>query len=334
MVKAYLPGLFVISVVVLLATLLVKIGVGASLGLSPMTFAILIGMLVGNTFYPRIVTSSEKGVVFAKGTLLRLGIVLYGFRLTIPQLANLGWSIVLIDIFMVCSTFLVTYFIGRRLLKMDQNTVILTGAGCSICGAAAVMATSSLLKAKATEVTQAITVVVLFGTIAIFLYPWIYHMWFSSQQALDFGVVVGASVHEVAQVVAIGKQVSDSAMDLAVLTKMVRVILLVPFLFVLMWWLLRQSHQSDMHQKITMPWFALGFLLVIFLNSFISLPDVLRSWLIEVDQFLLTMAMAALGLTTQLATFKKAGPKAFILGLCVFVWLIVAGFGSSALLKV
>ncbi|MDY3331215.1 MAG: YeiH family protein [Pelistega sp.] len=332
MIKAYIPGLLVITSIVALATWLVHMGIGASLGLSSMTFAILIGMLLGNTFYPRIAAQSDKGVIFAKGTLLRLGIILYGFRLTIAQVADLGWEIILIDIFMVCSTFFLTYFVGRRLLKLDQNTVILTGAGCSICGAAAVMATSSLLKAKATEVTQAITVVVLFGTTAIFLYPWIYHTWFTPQQALDFGVVVGASVHEVAQVVAIGKQVGDSAMDLAVLTKMVRVILLVPFLFILMWCLLRQQTATGERQKISMPWFALWFLLMIVVNSFVPIPAELKQALIEFDQIILTMAMAALGLTTQFATFRKAGPKAFILGIIVFAWLIIAGFGSYALL--
>ena len=330
MVFTYLPGLIVVGLIVVIGTVLVNLGVGASISLSTMTFAILIGMLIGNTIYPKIAEKSDKGVLLAKGTLLRLGIILYGFRLTLNQVADLGWSIIFIDIFMVCATFLLTYIIGRRFLKMDENTVILTGAGCSICGAAAVMATSSLIKAKASEVTQAVAVVVLFGTLAIFLYPWLFHVLFTPDKALDFGVVVGASVHEVAQVVAVGKQISDSAMDLAVITKMVRVMLLAPFLFILLFFLMRrQQNTQDQAQKITIPWFAVWFLVMIVVNSFVPIPEAIKEAIVFFDQIILTMAMAALGLTTHLSTFRKAGPHALILGVIVFVWLIIAGLGTS-----
>lgn len=330
--KAYLPGIAIVSMVSVIAILLVRLGVGANIGFSSLSFALFIGLLLGNMVYPKISSQADKGVGFAKSKLLRLGIILYGCRLTLMQVADLGWVIIFMDIFMVISTFLITYFLGIRLLKMERNMVMLTGAGCSICGASAIMATSPLLKAKASEVTQALTVVVLFGTVALFLYPWIYHTWFLPEQALDFGVVVGAAVHEVAQVVAIGRQVGEEAMDLAVLTKMVRVMLLVPFLFILLWCLPKNS--AGEAQEIAVPWFAVGFLVMIVLNSFVDIPSELKQIMIMLGQIVLTMAMAALGLTTQFATFKKAGPKAFILGLCVFIWLLVAGFGSYALLRI
>ncbi|NOL51143.1 YeiH family protein [Pelistega suis] len=330
--KAYLPGIAIVSMVSVIAILLVRLGVGANIGFSSLSFALFIGLLLGNMVYPKISSQADKGVGFAKSKLLRLGIILYGCRLTLMQVADLGWVIIFMDIFMVISTFLITYFLGIRLLKMDRNMVMLTGAGCSICGASAIMATSPILKAKASEVTQALTVVVLFGTVALFLYPWIYHTWFLPEQALDFGVVVGAAVHEVAQVVAIGRQVGEGAMDLAVLTKMVRVMLLVPFLFILLCFLGKNKNSSGETQEFAVPWFAVGFLAMIALNSFVDIPSELKQIMIMVGQIALTMAMAALGLTTQFANFKKAGPKAFILGFGVFIWLLVAGFGSYALL--
>lgn len=329
---AYLPGLLVTAVVVVLGFVLESLGVGANLGLSSISFAILIGMVVGNTVYPKISAHSDKGVLFSKGTLLRTGIIFYGFRLTLHQLVELGWSVILIDAFVVAFTFLLTYFVGRRLLKMDENTVILTGAGCSICGAAAVMATSSVVKAKPSEVTQAIAVVVLFGTLAIFIYPWLYHMLFTADKAMDFGVGVGASVHEVAQVVAVGRQIGESAMDLAVITKMVRVMMLAPFLFIIMLFLLREQEAGERQQKITIPWFAVWFLVMIVVNSVLPISDEIRAVIVKLDQIVLTMAMAALGLTTHFSAFRTAGYKAIVLGTVVFIWLIMIGLVVPALL--
>ncbi len=324
MMKNYVPGLVLIICIYLIATLLTHYQIGSQLGFSPLTFAILIGMLVGNTIYPKLAPRTDKGVAFAKGQLLRLGIILYGFRLTFAQVAGLGLGTIFIDLFMVSSTFLLTYWIGYKYLNMEKNTVILTGAGCSICGAAAVMATASLIKAKTTETTQAIAVVVLFGTLAIFLYPWLYTLLFDPKDAVNFGIVVGSSVHEVAQVVAVGKQISDGTMDLAVVTKMLRVIMLAPFLFILLYFINRDQTEISAKNKVTIPWFAVLFLVMIAINSIINIPGQATQLITQVDNILLTMAMAGLGLTTHFSAFKKAGPKALLLGVIVFIWLIVA----------
>lgn len=330
---ALLPGLSLTLLVVLAAMGLTHYNIGTAFGFSTMTFAIILGMIVGNTFYEKIADHTGHGVSFAKGQLLRLGIILYGFRLTLTQVVDLGWETFVIDVFMIVSTFLVTYWVGCKYLKMDKNTVVLTGAGCSICGAAAVMATSSLIKAKASEITQAIAVVVLFGTIAIFLYPWLYAWFFTPEKMVDFGIVVGASVHEVAQVVAVGKQISNGTMDLAVMAKMVRVMMLAPFMIILLLFLSKgQSSSAEGSQKIVIPWFAVLFLVMIVVNSFVDLPPLAVETITSIDTFLLTMAMAGLGLTTHLSAFRFAGPKALILGLIVFIWLIFAGLASYFLL--
>lgn len=335
----HLPGLVLIAVIVLVAEALVGLGVGQRFGLSPLIFAILLGMVVGNTVSQSIRTSTAAGINISKSKLLRLGIILYGFNLTVAKVWALGLQSLVVDALMLSSTFCLTYWFGRRVLKLDRDTCALTGAGCSVCGAAAVMATSSLAQAKPAAVTQAITVVVLFGTLAIFIYPLIYTVLDGTLNDAAFGVYVGATVHEVAQVVAIGKQLGDGVADTAILAKMVRVVMLAPLLIILSLTLFRPSRTQEAKYptstapRIVLPWFALWFLVMIVVNSILPLPTELIDGILWFDHLLLMMAMAALGLDTQLATLKAAGPKAFILGVMVFIWLIVAGLVLQLLLR-
>ena len=323
-----LPGLILIAGIVIVSTILVKMGIGQAYGLSPLIYAILLGMVVGNTFLKRISKATNEGINFAKSKLLRLGIILYGFNLTINKVWALGLEAIVIDAIMLISTFLLSYYFGTRVLKMDKDTSILSGAGCSICGAAAIMATASVAKARTAAVSQAVTIIVLFGTLAIFIYPLLYP--FVTQYITDsaFGVYVGSSVHEVAQVVAIGKVLWTDVADTAILAKMVRVIMLAPFLFVISFVFYSQGSKdgaSEASKRIVLPWFAVWFLLMIVLNSVLPLPQELIANILLVDNILLMMAMAGLGLSTQLSTFKAAGPRPFALGLVVFIWLIVVG---------
>ena len=126
---------------------------------------------MGNTFYSRLASRCDSGTQLAKQQLLRAGIVLYGFRLTVQQLTDVGISGVLIDVLTLGSTFALACWLGQRLLKLDRDTSWLIGAGSSICGAAAILATEPLIKADTAKVAVAIATVVIFGTLAIFIYP-------------------------------------------------------------------------------------------------------------------------------------------------------------------
>ena len=128
-------------------------------------------MVLGNTIYPHIWKSCDGGVLFAKQYLLRLGIILYGFRLTFSQIADVGISGIIIDVLTLSSTFLLACFLGQKVFGLDKHTSWLIGAGSSICGAAAVLATEPVVKAEASKVTVAVATVVIFGTVAIFLLP-------------------------------------------------------------------------------------------------------------------------------------------------------------------
>ena len=170
-------GLIFIAIIAILANYLGNTDFSHHYHISALIIAILLGMAIGNTIYPQFSTQVEKGVLFAKGTLLRTGIVLYGFRLTFGDIADVGLNAVVTDAIMLISTFFFTALLGIRYLKMDKQLVYLTGAGCSICGAAAVMAAEPVTKAESHKVSVAIAVVVIFGTLAIFTYP-LFYTWY------------------------------------------------------------------------------------------------------------------------------------------------------------
>lgn len=280
----------------------------AGAGFSALTLAILFGMVVGNTVYPKIWQPCDGGVIFAKQHLLRLGIILYGFRLTSAQIADVGVSGILIDVLTLSSTFFIACFLGQKVFGLDKHTSWLIGAGSSICGAAAVLATEPVVKAEASKVTVAVATVVIFGTIAIFLYPAMYPLlahWFTPE---TYGIYMGSTMHEVAQVVAAGHAVSPDAENAAVIAKMLRVMMLAPFLLFLAARVKQLTPAGNGEKsKITIPWFAIMFILVAVFNSFHLLPKAVVDMLVTLDTVLLAMAMAALGVTTHVSALKKPG---------------------------
>ena len=302
--------------------------------MSSLTLAILIGMVLGNTVYPNLAKRLSVGVAFAKGQILRLAIMFYGFKLTLTQVSSVGLSAVMSDALVLTSTFLLTYWIGTRWLKVDKQTTLLIGSGASICGAAAVIAAEPVIKAEAHKVTIAVATVVVFGTVAMLLYPFLYHLgwlqpWLNAQQ---YGIYTGSTIHEVAQVVVAGNAVSPEVGDTAVVTKMIRVMMLAPFLLILSFALTKGSSDNGKKpsfmnrvQQVKVPWFAFIFIAIVLLHTWVPMTASFERSMVMLDDVLLTMAMFALGLTTHLGAIKQAGVKPLILGAIMFTWLIVGG---------
>lgn len=322
----FVPGLALSAAIAGVALWSGAIPAVSHAGFSALSLAILIGMVLGNTLYPQIARPCEGGILFAKQHLLRLGIILYGFRLTFSQIADVGVSGIVIDVLTLSSTFFLACVLGQNVFGLDKHTSWLIGAGSSICGAAAVLATEPVLKAESSKVTVAIATVMIFGTLAIFIYPAIYPLlahWFTPE---NYGIYIGSTMHEVAQVVAAGHAVSPETESAAVIAKMLRVMMLAPFLIFLAA-RVKQLAPADAGQrsKITVPWFAILFIAVAVFNSFGLLPKDVIDLLIVLDTLLLAMAMAALGVTTHLSAIRKAGPLPLLMALLLFVWLIVGG---------
>jgi uncharacterized integral membrane protein (TIGR00698 family) len=348
------PGIALTGVLAALAIELGKVSWLQANGISALTLAIVLGMLVGNTVYPRLASASADGVIFSKQTLLRAGIILYGLRLTFQDIAGVGISGVTIDIIVLGSTFVLSWWMGTRIFGLDRKTAMLIGAGSSICGAAAVMATEPVVRGRAEQVTVAVSTVVVFGTVDIFLYPALYHLnsryHLLAMSPTAYGIYAGSTIREVAQVVAAGRAIADAAANTAVITKMVRVMMLAPFLIILSTYLSRTPKGGDdgdappaddaspspagdaspprapQHPgRIVIPWFALGFVAVAGLNSLAILPHAFVSTAVDVDTGLLAMAMAALGATTHVSAVRTAGIKPLALAALLFLWLIFGG---------
>ena len=332
-----LPGLCLSAALAAAAMALGRFDWLAAHGLSALTLAIVLGMLVGNTVYPRFAAASGPGVQVSKQQLLRLGIVLYGLRLTTQDMGQMGWTGVVVDALVLCSTFGLACWIGMRWLGLERETAMLIGAGSSICGAAAVLATEPVVKARAEQVTVAVATVVVFGTLSIFLYPVLFQLnqaWgVIPGGAKGFGQYAGSTIHEVAQVVAAARSIGPEAADTAVIAKMVRVMMLAPFLLLLSAWMARSGGAraatgaggARSKRKITVPWFAFGFLAVVLLHSQQWLPAPFVHFVTEIDTGLLAMAMAALGLSTHFGAIRKAGAKPLLLALILFGWLLAGG---------
>jgi len=303
-------------------------------GFSPLVFALLLGLIAGNLpGFERMAPAVRPGVCFATRWLLRGGIVLFGLSLTLQQIAALGPSILLLDVLVIGTVVLVGYQLGTRVFGIDRETTLLTCAGSAICGAAAVLATEAAIRARPAATSMAVATVVLFGSLAMLVYPLLYpHTGMSEDQ---FGVYIGATIHEVAQVVATGDAVGPNALATAVIVKLVRVMLLVPFLLLIgQWWIRRRTDAVRTERgSLTIPWFALGFLAMVGFNSAVRLPASLHGGLVLTGLVALTMAMSALGYETRLDKLAALGIKPFALALCLFVLLTTGGLVAVRLLS-
>ncbi|WP_256375629.1 YeiH family protein [Lysobacter sp. yr284] len=296
-------------------------------GLSALTLAIVLGIAAGNTVFPSIAGKVGSGVDFSKAMLLRAGIVLYGFRVTFQEIAGVGAAGLAVDIVVVAGIFSLGTWLGTRWLKLDRETSMLIGAGSAICGAAAVMATEPVVKGQAHKVSVAVATVVVFGTLGMFVYPWAYPYLGLSEHA--YGVFAGSTIHEVAQVVVAGRAVSEQAASAAVIEKMLRVMLLAPFLLILSSRLGAGGGAGAARSKIVIPWFALLFVAVSGINSLHLLPAAWKAAIVQLDTVLLAMAMAALGLRTHIGAIRQAGAKPMLLAAILFATLTVGGYALN-----
>jgi len=220
--------------------------------------------------------------------------------------------------------------LGTRLFRLDAQTSMLIGAGSAICGAAAVMATEPVVRAQAHKVSVAVATVVIFGTLAMFLYPLLFpHLGLTEQQ---FGIFAGSTIHEVAQVIAAGRSVSDTVAATAVIEKMLRVMMLAPFLLVLSATKTPADHAhrgAGAATHIVIPWFAVLFIGMSAVNSLHWLPSAPVQWLVRADTVLLAMAMAGLGLRTHIGAIRQAGLKPLLLAATLFAFLVLGGYAIN-----
>ncbi|GAA5236190.1 putative sulfate exporter family transporter [Verticiella sediminum] len=330
--RGRLDGLLFVFLLALAAQQVAALPWIAGLGLSPLVIAIVFGAVYGNAMPGQMNADWAAGVNFAARRILRIAIALYGLRISAQELVSVGVPGLGLAASMVVGTLAIGVIVGR-LLRLDRETALLATAGSAICGAAAVLAFESSLRSAPEKSAVAVATVVLFGTVSMFLYPVLYHAGWLQMDTAALGLFVGASVHEVAQVVAAASAIDPSVIEAATITKMARVALLVPVLLVLGLWLARRAPAGEeagaAKGKAPVPWFVLGFLAMIALNSTGVVPQAAIAAINPLVTFALTMAMAALGMETRLSRMRQAGPRVFALAAILFVWLLFGGYALT-----
>ena len=245
------------------------------LSFSPMIIGIVLGMLYANSLRNHLPETWVPGIQFCSKKILRLGIILYGFRLTFQDVMAVGTAGIMIDAIIVTVTILGGIAIGR-LLKMDRDIALLTSIGSGICGAAAVLGAEATMRTQPYKTAVAVATVVIFGTIAMFVYPIAYRSGILALSPDEMGIYAGSTLHEVAHAVGAGNAMGENIANVSIIVKMIRVMLLVPVLLILGYWIAlsaRKSNTSAEKGKVAIPWFAIGFLAVIGFNSFGLLPQ-------------------------------------------------------------
>ena len=324
----YIPGVLVTVVLAIVATFISGLQiVKETVNFSPLIIAILLGVVIGNTV--KFPETFKPGLTFSLKKILRIAIVFLGFRLTFQNVAEVGIEGLILDTFMLVSTFLLGVWIARRFFGLDPQISYLVASGSSICGASAVLATAPVVKAEMHHAAMAVATVTIFGTIAMFVYPIVYKAGLTlGFDDITYGLWTGATVHEVAQVVAAGFAVSEDAGNTATIAKLTRVMMLAPLLIALSYFLARKhaTHGTGVALRdIPIPYFVFGFIAMVGVNSMNVIPSEIVHYINVIDGFLLTVTMAAMGIETNINKIKGVGMKPIYVALIIFAYLFIVG---------
>jgi uncharacterized integral membrane protein (TIGR00698 family) len=313
------PGLVVTTAIAVVATALRWI---PDLSIfSAMILAAIIGMTIRNTF--GIDERLRAGIGFSMRLPLRTAIVLLGLQLTFAQLASIGAEAFVVVTLSLIATFAFVIAAGRA-IRVDQGLTYLLAIGTSICGAAAIVAGNSVVRAKDGDVFYALGCITLFGTIAMFVYPPLAAAFGLAPAA--FGIWAGASIHEVAQVVGASFQYGQAAGEIGTIAKLTRVLMLAPVVLLLPFLMPRRNADSVVEARIPIPWFVFGFVLMVGLSSLAHFPVSVTAMAAQVTTFLLAVALAAMGLETDLRLINSRGFRPLLLAGAATVFISVFSF--------
>ena len=278
--------------------------------------AMLMGLLLGLSCH--FLSESDRftqGLVWASGPCLRFGVALLGLRLSVGEVAILGWPAVMA----VCAAVFMTLAFGvlwARVLGCGRDLGLLTGGAVGICGASAAMAISAALPESETKQRYTLFTVIgvtTFSTAAMVFYP-IAGDWLQFSST-DMGFFIGATIHDVAQVVGAGYSVSPETGDLATFVKLLRVAMLVPIVMAiaLVCRISSRAQEASQSSPISFPIFLLGFIALFVLNNTVPLPETLTEGLSHLATALLLLAVTALGVRTSLREVASIGWRPIIL---------------------
>lgn len=320
-----LPGIALAALIAIPAWL---IGKAIPVVGSPV-LGILFGMVLA--FWKRP-TLLNDGISYTSKKLLQYSIILLGFDMNLFNVFKVGKQTLVLMAFTLTAAFLTAFVVGK-LLKLDGNTKTLIGVGSAICGGSAIAAAAPVIHADDEEVAQSISTIFLFNVIAAFLFPFLGHVLGMSDQS--FGLWAGTAINDTSSVVAAGYSFSSAAGNLAVIVKLTRTLMIVPVTLVLAIYTSRKnagSKKGSYNIMTIFPWFVLGFVVASVINTFVALPTGMSSFLAQAGKFVIVMAMASIGLNTNLVKLVKSGGKPILLGFCCWVVLALTSLGVQHLI--
>lgn len=289
---------------------------------------ILFGMILAFWKRPQVF---GEGIGYTSKKLLQYAIILLGFDMNLFSVFKTGRQTLVLMLFTLTAAFLTAAAAGR-LLKLDGKTKTLIGVGSAICGGSAIAATAPVIHADDEEVARSISTIFLFNVAAAFLFPALGHAFGMSDQS--FGLWAGTAVNDTSSVVAAGYSFSNAAGNLAVVVKLTRTLAIIPVTLVLALLTGRKEsngEKSGYRFAKIFPWFVLGFVAASVACTFLPLPAGLCSFLSQAGKFVIIMAMAAIGLNTNLVKLLKNGVRPILLGFACWVVLAVTSLGVQRL---
>ncbi|MEH6805408.1 MAG: putative sulfate exporter family transporter [Rhodococcus erythropolis] len=318
-VAALVPG---VALCALGATVALIAGQFTS-AVSPLLIAIVEGAVLANTV--SLPAKFQPGLAFSAKRLLRVGIALLGLQLMFSDIVGLGWGVIAVVVAIVFLGIAGTMYAGK-LLGLSWSQRILIACGFSICGAAAVAAADGVVNAREEELLTAVALVVIFGTLMIPTIPLLADAF--GMNEIDAGMWAGGSIHEVAQVVAAGSALGATALGVATVVKLARVLMLAPVMAFLSIRQRTMVDNTDTKRPPLIPLFVVAFISCMGLRSTGMLPNELLGLAKTVQTALLAAAMFALGLGVRLSVIRGVGARPFVLAAISTVWVAtIAYFG-------
>jgi uncharacterized integral membrane protein (TIGR00698 family) len=292
-----------------------------------LTICVMLGIACGQVPAVRRLLDGmfAAGIAFSARRLMRIGIVLLGLKLSLVDVAGLGWGVFLSTVAVVLASFAGTWALGR-LFRLPGHEPILLASGFAICGASAIGAMAGVVRARHSEQGPPIALVTLCGTLAIFVLPVLWHP--LGLDDLEFGHWVGAGVHDVGQVVATAQLAGSGALAVALVVKLTRVLLLAPIVAVAGIVERRRSVTDGTARPPIVPLFVAGFVGAMLMRTFVPLPEPVLATADGIQTLLLAMALFALGAAVNLRRLGTTGARSLIVGL--LAWLLIAGLALAA----
>ncbi|RSI10699.1 YeiH family protein [Streptococcus sanguinis] len=314
-VKKYLPGILlsfgIAAVSIFLGSLLPLIGSSV--------LAIVFGIVLNNCM--KLPAIFQEGLSYSGKKLLQYSIIFLGFSMSIGQVSETGISSLRISLITILIAFLAAYLAGR-FFKMNRVLTILIGFGTAICGGSAIAAASPILEADEEEIALSISTIFFFNILAVFIFPFLGHLLQMSDAF--FGTWAGTAINDTSSVVAAGYTFSPSAGDLATIVKLSRALMIVPACLIFAAYRYIKSKQSAQktNLKQIFPWFIAWFVLASLISSLGFLPAAVIPYTKFISQWLMAMALAAIGAKVSFKQFKQAGAAPLLTG--AFAWFCVA----------